>query len=136
MDVIDDKIIKLLKENSKLSLSRISELINLSIPSVRERILKLQDQEIIQRYTIDIDYKKMGYEIEVIIELIIKNNLYADFKTFISQQDFVDECFRISGDSCFIFKAHFKSMTHVEDFIDIIQQYGHSKTHFIFSQTK
>lgn len=136
MDFIDYKIIDLLSENSKLSLNKLSEIINLSIPSTRERILKLQDQGIIIKYTVDIDFKKLGYEIEVIIELTIKNNLYSDFKTFISNQVFVDECFRVSGDSCFMFKARFKTMRDVESFIDTIQKYGHSKTHFIFSKTK
>lgn len=57
MDFIDYKIIDLLSENSKLSLNKLSEIINLSIPSTRERILKLQDQGIITKYTVDIDFK-------------------------------------------------------------------------------
>ena len=49
MDIIDYKIIDLLSENSKLSLNKLSEIINLSVPSTRERILKLQDQGIIMK---------------------------------------------------------------------------------------
>ncbi|MDU5910944.1 MAG: Lrp/AsnC family transcriptional regulator [Staphylococcus epidermidis] len=127
MDLTNQKILHLLEQNSKLSLSEIGKEVNLSTPSVRERIYKLIDSKIIERYTIDIN---------VLIEVTIKNNLYKDFKAFISVQNNVDFCYRISGDSCFIFKAHFKKMSEVETLINEIQYYGHTKTHFIFSETK
>ncbi len=71
----------------------------------------------------------------MIIEVEIKNNLYKDFTEFINNQSNIDFCYRISGESCFIFKAHFKNMADVESLIDKIQFYGHTKSHFIFSET-
>ena len=135
MDLTNQKILHLLEQNSKLSLSEIGKEVNLSTPSVRERIYKLIDSKIIERYTIDINYDALGFDINVLIEVTIKNNLYKDFKAFISVQNNVDFCYRISGDSCFIFKVHFKNMMDVERFVDSLQEYGHTKTHFIFSKT-
>ncbi|PTI63710.1 Lrp/AsnC family transcriptional regulator, partial [Staphylococcus shinii] len=43
MDLTDRKILKTLKEDSKVSLNYISNEVNLSTPSVRERINKLRD---------------------------------------------------------------------------------------------
>ncbi|MBF0813054.1 hypothetical protein BU096_12230 [Staphylococcus xylosus] len=43
--------------------------------------------------------------------------------------------YRISGESCFIFKVRFKRMIDAENFVDSIQKYGHTKTNFIFSKT-
>ena len=95
----------------------------------------MKDIGVIKKYTIDIDYKTLGYDIDVIIDIVIKNNLYKDFKTFITKQGNVEFCYRISGESCFIFKVRFKNMMDVEIFIDSLQRYGHTKTHFIFSKT-
>ncbi|WP_436861145.1 Lrp/AsnC family transcriptional regulator [Staphylococcus caeli] len=134
MDFTDGKILELLNENSKMSLNNISNIVNLSTPSVRDRINKMIDIGIIGNYTIDINYYALGYEIDVVIDIIIKNNLYSDFKTFIKKQKNVEFCYRISGESCFIFKAHFKNMQVVEQFIDELQTYGHTKTHFVFSK--
>lgn len=134
MDLTNRKIIQQLKENSKISLESIGKNVNLSTPSVRDRINKLKDIGVIKRYTIDIDYTILGYAIDIIIEITIKNNLYQDFKTFIAQQNNVDCCYRVSGDSCFMFKVRFKHMQEVESFIDSLQTYGHTKTHFIFSK--
>ncbi|PTI66876.1 Lrp/AsnC family transcriptional regulator, partial [Staphylococcus shinii] len=58
-----------------------------------------------------------------------------DFKIYIAEQNNVEFCYRISGESCFIFKVRFKSMIDVERFVDSMQRYGHTKTHFIFSKT-
>ena len=135
MDLTDRKIIETLKKDSKVSLSYISNSVNLSTPSVRERINKMKDIGVIKKYTIDIDYKTLGYDIDVIIDIVIKNNLYKDFKTFITKQGNVEFCYRISVESCFIFKVRFKNMMDVEIFIDSLQRYGHTKTHFIFSKT-
>lgn len=135
MDLTDRKIIETLKKDSKVSLSYISNSVNLSTPSVRERINKMKDIGVIKKYTIDIDYKTLGYDIDVIIDIVIKNNLYKDFKTFITKQGNVEFCYRISGESCFIFKVRFKHMMDVERFVDSLQEYGHTKTHFIFSKT-
>ena len=117
MDLTNRKILQSLNEDSSRSLSDISEITNLSIPAVRERINKLKDSGIIKNYTIDIDYSALGYDIDIIIEIVIKNNLYKDFKTFIAEQSHVAFCYRISGDSCFLFKARFKTMQDVETFI-------------------
>ena len=86
MDLTDRKIIEILKRDSKVSLSYISDSVNLSTPSVRERINKMKDMGIIKKYTIDIDYKTLGYDIDVLIDIVIKNNLYRDFKIFIAKQ--------------------------------------------------
>ncbi|PKI06507.1 Lrp/AsnC family transcriptional regulator [Staphylococcus xylosus] len=135
MDLTDRKVLEILKEDSKVSLNYIGNEVNLSTPSVRERINKLRDIGVINKYTIEIDYKTLGYDIEVIIDIVIKNNLYKDFKLYIAEQGNVEFCYRISGESCFIFKVRFKNMIDVERFVDSIQKYGHTKTHFILSKT-
>lgn len=134
IDLTNRKIIEILKQNSRISLNDISEAIHLSIPSVRERINKMKDLNIIEKYTIDINYTSLGFNIDVIINIIIKNNLYKNFKDFIKKQNNVEFCYRVSGNSCFIFKAHFENMQYTEDFIDQLQHYGHTETQFIFSK--
>lgn len=134
MDLTDEKILQILKHDSKVSLNKISNDVNLSTPSVRERIIKLKELGIIDKYTIDINYSLLGFNIEVFIDLLIKNNLYNDFKKFISEQSNVEFCYRISGESCFLFKVRFRAMEDVETFIDQLQHFGHTKSHFVFSK--
>ncbi|WP_018662631.1 Lrp/AsnC family transcriptional regulator [Heyndrickxia acidiproducens] len=134
MDFIDEQIIRELKEDSRLSMSELSRRIHLSAPAVRERVRQLEEQEIIKRYTIELNQKKLGYPIEAIIEATIKNNRYEDFKKQIGHYSNVEFCYRIAGDACFMLKAHFQSFEDAEQFIDDLQLFAHSKTNFIFSK--
>jgi Lrp/AsnC family leucine-responsive transcriptional regulator len=133
-DLINEKILNILEKNSRMTINEISKQVNLSAPAVRERINKMVDLGIIKSYTINIDYEKLGYDVEILIEITIKNNRYVDFKKFISEQDNVDFCYRVSGDACFVFKVRLENMSSVESFIDLLQPYGHTKSQFIFSK--
>ncbi|HDI7491505.1 TPA: winged helix-turn-helix transcriptional regulator, partial [Staphylococcus aureus] len=73
-------MINVLLNNSRITINELSKQVNLSAPAVRERVNKLEDQGIIKGYTINIDYKELGYDVEILIELTIKNNRYKDFK--------------------------------------------------------
>ena len=132
--LINEKILNILEKNSRMTINEISKQVNLSAPAVRERINKMVDLGIIKSYTINIDYEKLGYDVEILIEITIKNNRYVDFKKFISEQDNVDFCYRVSGDACFVFKVRLENMSSVESFIDLLQPYGHTKSQFIFSK--
>ncbi|HCW8743330.1 TPA: winged helix-turn-helix transcriptional regulator, partial [Staphylococcus aureus] len=72
-DLINEKIINVLLNNSRITINELSKQVNLSAPAVRERVNKLEDQGIIKGYTINIDYKELGYDVEILIELTIKN---------------------------------------------------------------
>ena len=133
-DLINEKILNILEKNSRMTINEISKQVNLSAPAVRERINKMVDLGIIKSYTINIDYEKLGYDVEILIEITIKNNRYVDFKKFISEQDNVDFCYRVSGDACFVFKVRLENMSSVESFIDLLQPYRHTKSQFIFSK--
>ncbi|TDM45396.1 Lrp/AsnC family transcriptional regulator [Macrococcoides goetzii] len=135
-DLINDNILGILTENSRITMNDLGRRVNLSPPAVRERVKKLEEQGVIKYYTIDIDYKKLGYTIEMIVEIVIKNNRYDDFKAFVMNQKNIDFCYRISGEACYIFKVLFEDMEQVESFIDVLQPYGHTKSHLVFSTVK
>ena len=59
MDNIDKKIIELLSENANITSTEIGDLVNLSIPAVNKRILRLQNENIIRKFTILTDGKKL-----------------------------------------------------------------------------
>lgn len=54
MDKFDREILNLLAQNSRQSITAIGDRIGLSRTAVNERIRKLEDQGVIQRYTIEV----------------------------------------------------------------------------------
>jgi len=70
IDHVDLEIIKVLKENSKLSLKEVGDKIHLTGQAVGARINKLIDSEIIENFTININKEKMGIKTTALIKII------------------------------------------------------------------
>ncbi len=134
MDAVNEMIIEQLKKDSRISMTELSRRVHLSPPAVRERVRQLEEQGIIQGFTIALDIRKLGYPIEAVIEATVKNNRYNDFKEQIQTYTNIDFCYRIAGEACFLVKAHFQTFEKAETFIDELQPFAHTKTNFIFSE--
>jgi len=53
MDIVDIKILELLKENSRMSFNDISEQVGKTEATVRRRVKKLNDEGVIKKFTIE-----------------------------------------------------------------------------------
>lgn len=131
MDQTDWQILALLKENARISIKELSNQVALSTPSVKERILKLEEQGIIEGYTTKINYQKLGRKIEVFI-LVETINCQA-FREFCWTHPEVLECHRIAGKYSYLVKFATESMDTLEAFIDQTLKYGNSSTQIVFS---
>ncbi|MBL5768173.1 Lrp/AsnC family transcriptional regulator [Heyndrickxia sporothermodurans] len=134
IDTIDKKIIDELSKNSRLSMSELGRRINLSSPSVTERVRRMESFGVIKRYTLEVDYGKLGLPIQCIIEATIKNGDYQSFKKYIEGLSNVEFCYRIAGNACYMLKMQFETFAKAEEFIDDVNPYAHTVTHFIFSK--
>ncbi|MGG5318816.1 Lrp/AsnC family transcriptional regulator [Enterococcus sp. AZ072] len=131
MDQTDWKILDLLAENARMPIKELSKRVALSNPSVKERILKLEEQGIIEGYTTKINYQKLGKKIDVFI-LMETINCQA-FREFCWSHPDVIECHRIAGKYSYLVKFATDSMASLEDFIDQTLKYGHPSTQIVFS---
>lgn len=136
IDTTDKKIIDELRQNSRLSMSELGRRINLSSPSVTERVKQMESFGIIKRYTLEVDYEKLGLPIQCIIEATVKNGDYNSFKTYIEGLPNVEFCYRIAGNACYMLKMQFETFSKAEEFIEDVNPYAHTVTHFIFSQVQ
>ena len=62
LDVVDRGILYHLQEDAHQPLTNIANALNVADNTVRNRIEKLEDQGIIKRYTIDVDYAQANIQ--------------------------------------------------------------------------
>lgn len=137
LDETDMKILKELQEDSRLSIRELSKRVNLSPSSVSDRVHKLEDNKIIEGYTIKINKKALGLTIQCIIQIDIKNSEFKKFKEFIHDYPGVSFCYRVTGHSCIIAKLNVKTVEEIEQFVDCISEMnGTTSTNIIFSEIK
>jgi len=56
----DEKILNILRDNSRLSYTEIGKILKLSEGAIRKRVRKMIEEGIIKKFTVIIDYKKIG----------------------------------------------------------------------------
>ncbi|WP_346930612.1 Lrp/AsnC family transcriptional regulator [Clostridium sp.] len=134
LDEIDVMILSELEKNSKLSIRELSKRINLSPPSVTERVKRLEDNGVIEGYTISINKKKLGLSIDCIIKVTMRNGEYERFKNFIKDYHHSEWCYRIAGDGCFLVKLSVKDLVEIEEFINEVSPYAITSTNIVFSE--
>lgn len=134
MDDTDLKILTELQNDSRLSIRELAKRINLSPPSVAERVRKLEDRGIIEGYTIKINRKNMGFPIECFVLVTMKNGEHERFRRFISDHPQSECCYRIAGDACFLVKLCVKTLEQIEEFINEVSPFAYTKTQIAFSE--
>lgn len=105
MDNIDSKILNLLQENSRISISEISSQINLSISAVSERLKKLETSGIIAQYTAIINPRKLKKDLAAVMFINLERPKYADgFLEFIKSENEILECHYLAGEYDYMLK--------------------------------
>lgn len=133
MDTIDYEIIKLLEDNGRVSIKRIAEIISLTPPAVAERIRKLEETGVIMGYRAIINPKKLGINIEAIINVTIAPNKRREFIEFARQNNCILECHHVTGGFSMTIKAIFKEITGLDTLVGKIQQFGNTQTLIVLS---
>jgi Lrp/AsnC family transcriptional regulator, leucine-responsive regulatory protein len=136
IDDIDVKILEALQENARISIRELAKKINLSPPSVAERVRKMEDSGVIEGYTIRINHKELGLMIDCILEVTMKNGEYDRFKQWIAKHPRAVFCYRIAGQACFLVKLSVRTIDEIEAFINEAAAFARTATHIVFSEVK
>lgn len=124
MDKKDEKILELLRENSKLTTNQISKKLLIPITTVHNRIKKLEKEGIIKKYTVEFDNKKLGKNLAAFIHITVDYKLLKEMK--ISQQDLakkikqnesVEEAAMVTGVTDIIIKVRVKDVDELDYFV-------------------
>ncbi|NMM43010.1 Lrp/AsnC family transcriptional regulator [Rhodospirillaceae bacterium KN72] len=133
LDSTDETLITVLAKNARISTAELARTVGLSAPSVAERIRRLEDVGVIRGYTVDIDPAALGFAITAWLRVRpLPGQLKKVAEMLANTPDFV-ECDRITGDDCFIAKAHVRSMQDLEVLIDRLLVYATTNTSVVQS---
>ena len=78
MDALDKAILVCLSENSRMTASAIGKRVRLSVSSVTERIKKLEESGVIEKYTLLVDSEAIGRNTEAYLEVTLENASYSE----------------------------------------------------------
>lgn len=128
MDKLDISLIKILQENSRITISDLSKKLALSRPSVAERIIRLQERGIIEEFTTRISLKAIGRSTILFIELSSLKVFPEVFEDMIRKDQDILECHRVTGHINYFIKAAVNNMESMSLLIDRLMPYGDINT--------
>lgn len=140
MDVIDVKILEVLQENSRVSISELSKKVNLSLSAVSERLKKLEGCNVIEKYTVILNSHAMDKELSVIMNISLENPQHtSEFLDFVLAEDEVLECHYVTGEYDYVLKITTRSTATLESLMNRIKSITgikRTQTNVILSSNK
>ena len=131
VDSIDERLLGMLKDNSRLSFADLGRKINLSPSAVRERVQKLEDSGIIKKYNTQIDNKKLGYDLEVFILIKVFPGQLKHVIEKIKDFPEIQEAHRITGKQNLHLKVVVKNQFCLQKLLDQLMIIGDTNTFLI-----
>jgi len=123
IDKVDQKILNVLLENSRLSYRQIARKLDISVSTVINRMDKLEREGIIKKYTSMLDFEKLGYEVEVIIEINIPKAYMFKIEDTLIKDPNVHGIYSTAGEFDVLLMAKFKDRRQLTTFLKRLQGY-------------
>src|SRR5882757_11184415 len=117
VDETDRRLLMALAHDARISIADLARSVGLSSPSVSERIKRLEEAGVIEGYTLAINPRALGLPIAVWLRIRpIPGQLQKVADILRGLREIV-ECDRITGEDCFIARAHVQSIDDLEKLI-------------------
>jgi Lrp/AsnC family transcriptional regulator, leucine-responsive regulatory protein len=133
LDATDLELLQELEINARLSLAELGRRVGLSPPAVADRLERLEEAGVIGAYRAEIDPRALGYELAVVLRIRPAPRELKKVGELAQRTPEVVECHRITGDDCYLMKAHVRDVDHMEEVIDRFAIYGQTTTSIVQS---
>ncbi len=133
LDTIDVRIVEALAADARVSLAALARDVGLSAPSVSERIKRLEDAGAIAGYHATVDPAAIGLPLAAYLRIRPIPGQLTTVVDILQDLPSIVSCDRVTGEDCFIARAHVPSVEALEQLIDRIIPYAMTNTSIIQS---
>jgi DNA-binding Lrp family transcriptional regulator len=143
LDTIDLKILKFLQEDALMTHKEMASQLNLTTTPIHERIKRLKNDGVIEKYTAILNKSKLGKSLVVLVDVTLKEHAATYLEQF--EKDIlllseVVECYCISGGADFLLKVLVKDMDEYRHFIlhklATLPNIGNAQSRFVVNEIK
>ena len=99
LDMLDQKIVRLLIENARISYSDIGQQIGISRVAVKARIQALEQRGVIEEYTTIINPQKISGAVSCYFEIETLSDSLSQVIEILSQNETITQIYRVTGNN-------------------------------------
>jgi Lrp/AsnC family leucine-responsive transcriptional regulator len=136
-DLLQDErnveLLRLLRSNPRMSVAELARSVNMSAPAIRERMQRLEEAGVIIAYRLEIAPVALGYPIAAFVRIRPMPGKLSKIAEIAAHMPQVTECYRITGEDCFIVKIHLQSLDSLDGILDKFLAHGNTTTSLVQS---
>jgi Lrp/AsnC family leucine-responsive transcriptional regulator len=128
LDEVNIRILEELRRDPRLTMTALGRRIGMSAPAVTERVRRMEEAGVIRGYRLDLDAAALGLPLTAYIRIRPDPGQLPRVAELARRIPEVVECHRITGEDCFILKAHFPAIDQLDRLLDQFLVYGATTT--------
>lgn len=134
LDDLDWQLLEMLQADARQSFTALGQAVGLSRPAVAERVRRLEDLGVITGYRAVVDLSRVGQPI-IAFTRVRPSSLHEamQLSSALAEMPEVQECYRTTGDDCYMIKLAVQSVAHLDAALIQIRAYGTSSTTIVLS---
>jgi Lrp/AsnC family leucine-responsive transcriptional regulator len=140
LDDIDAKILEILQKKGRTRRNDLAEAVGLSLPSVSDRLRKLEENGFITGYHATVDPKKLGKDITAFIFVTVDSSKhYGQFLEHAHATEEILECHAVTGEGSHLLKVRTTNTFSLEKLLAKIQAWSgvvSTRTNLVLSTSK
>jgi len=140
LDAIDIKILNTLQKEGRTKRNVIAESVGLSLPSLSERLKKLEERNIIEGYYARVNRQPFGYDLMAFITVFMKSSKkFEELGEHVNETPEILECHAVLGEGSHMLKVLVKNTSDLEKLLAVIQSWPgvvRTVTSFVLSTIK
>jgi Lrp/AsnC family transcriptional regulator, leucine-responsive regulatory protein len=133
LDEVNLQILTELQDSPRLPMAELARRIGMSAPAVTERVQRLERAGVIAGYRLDIDPAAVGLPVTAFARIRPMPGSLPKIAELAAGLPQVTECYRITGEDCFLVKLHAPAIDQLEATLDRFLAYGNTTTSVVVS---
>ncbi|WP_208587808.1 Lrp/AsnC family transcriptional regulator [Gracilibacillus suaedae] len=135
LDSTDMRILEELSNNSRIKMKELGGKVHLTGQATADRIAKLEDNGVIEGYTIKINQVKLGCLIHAFVTVITKSISHKPYLSFIqTQEQYIINNYKISGEGCYMLECKFPSHEVLDSFLENLNKHANYKLSIVIKK--
>ena len=134
----EEQILSVLEENAQASYAEIADRVDVSKPTVRKYIQRLEEEGVILGYSADIDPKKLSGESIALVGIEVESERYVEAARSLAEVEAIEALYTSSGDHMLMAEVRAEDGGAVGDVIEstILEIDGVTAAHPSFLQER
>lgn len=133
LDDVNRRLLQELQSEGRIGMAELGRRIGMSAPAVAERVQRLERAGVIAGYHAEIDPVKLGFPVAAIVRIRPAPGQLRRIPEVARETPEVVECYRITGEDCFLIKLYLRAIDELEELLDRFTPFGLTTTSIIHS---